>query len=110
MSDLRIEGKDLVDPVKGVVFSCENKIKKMLEEDGFIYLLLFSMEEKSNNVLCVDLSGNVVWKIDAVDWVGKTAFANIYEKNGKLYAGAWSGFECEIDRKTGRILNKIFMK
>ena len=110
MSDLRIEGKDLIHPDKGVVFSAKTKIKEMLEDKGYIYLLVISEDKKPNNVLCVDQSGNVVWQIDALDWVGKTTFAGIYEEQGKLYAGTWSGFESEVDRKTGRVLNKIFMK
>jgi hypothetical protein len=110
MSNLRIEGKDLVRPDKGVVFSCKGKIEKMLVSGDFIYLLFDSGYDKPNNVLCIDQSGNIVWEIDAVGWVGNTTFANIYEKDGKFFAGAWSGLECEVDRKTGRVLNKIFMK
>ena len=110
MSDLRIEGKDLVRPEKGVVFSCKGKIEKMLVSGDFIYLLFDSGFEKPNNILCIDQSGNIIWEIDAVGWVRNTTFANIYEEEGKLFAGAWSGFECEIDRKTGRVLNRMFLK
>ena len=110
MSDLRIDDKDLVREKKGVIFSCENKIKEILEDGEHIYLLFFSRDKKPNNVLCIDQSGNIVWEIDAVGWVRNTTFANIYEEEGKLFAGAWSGFECEVDRKTGRVLNRIFLK
>ena len=110
MSDLGIKGKDLVHKKKGVIFSCKNEINKILEDDDHIYLLFFSRDKKPNNVLCIDQSGNIVWEIDAVGWVGNATFANIYEKDGKLFAGAWNGLECVVDRKTGRVIDKIFMK
>jgi hypothetical protein len=110
MSDLRIDDKDLVREKKGIIFSCKNKIKKTLEDGEHIYLLFFLRDKKPNNALCIDQSGNIVWQIDESALLGKTIFANIYEKDGKLFVTTWSGFTCEINKKTGRVISKIFTK
>lgn len=110
MNEFAIEGKNLVRLGKGIVFSGKDEIKKILERDGFVYLLFDSEDEIPNNALCVDLSGNIVWQMDASALLGKTIFANIYENEGKLFVNTWSGFTCEINRKTGQVISKIFTK
>ena len=110
MNELTIKGKDLVRAGWGIVFSGKDEIKKILERDGFVYLLFDSEDETPNNALCIDQSGNIVWQIDASALLGKTIFANIFEKEEKLFVTTWSGFTCEINKKTGQVISKIFTK
>jgi len=110
MNELTIKGKDLVRSGWGIVFSGKDEIKKILERNGFVYLLFDSEDEIPNNALYVDQSGNIVWKIDAIGWVKNTTFSNIFEKEGKLFVTTWSGFTCEINKKTGQVISKIFTK
>ena len=110
MSDFKINGKELVLAGKGTIFSGGDNIDKILEADGCVYLLFISDIQKPNNVCCIDLSGNIIWKMDASSLLGRTTFANLYEENGKLLVNSWSGFECEVDRKTGKVIGKTFLK
>ena len=77
MNDLKIEGNKIVRPDNTIVFTCEKEIKEIIEEGKKIYVLVFQEDRKEkisgipNNVLCIDLSGQIIWCIEGSESLGE---------------------------------------
>jgi hypothetical protein len=65
------------------------------------------------NLLGIDASSlKVKWELGGIIENEKQydGIVNVYIKDNNVYAGTFSGFELKIDYKTGKILEKVFLK
>ena len=89
-----------------------NKIKQILVFEGKykVALLHGSGIDKGRNVVGLDSTGKIIWRI-APDPINPSFdYVSISNKNGILYAINFSTNEVEVDYKTGRILSNRWVK
>jgi outer membrane protein assembly factor BamB len=88
------------------------KVVAALPIDGERYLILLdtaaSKQEVFENLLCVERSGNVVWKAELPDQ--PDAFVKFEMVVDGLRAWTWSGWMLRLDPATGKILERQFVK
>jgi outer membrane protein assembly factor BamB len=113
--DFMVDGNNLVDAQKKTIIKLQQPIDKFFTEENKIYVLLRGYVSRGNyirgNVWCFDLSGNRLWESEEIK--SPTAFdsySNAYIKNQKLFAVSGSGYRVELDKNTGKILYKEFLK
>jgi len=88
------------------------KIAAALPIDGERCLILLdtaaSKEKVFENLLCVERSGNTVWKAELPDQ--PDAFVKFEMAANGLRAWTWSGWALRLEPATGKILERQFVK
>jgi hypothetical protein len=62
------------------------------------------------NLIRVQPTGTVVWRAHPIENSGGDCWVGYSLRVGGLQASTWSGYSCELDLQTGRILSKSFTK
>lgn len=70
----------------------------------------FGFPGTESNIYMVDPAGQVRWFAERA--MGSDAFANpIHELSDTAFkCASWNGFTCEIDLKTGKLINAVFSR
>jgi hypothetical protein len=81
-------------------------------ENVLVVLLDFSTDTIFNeNVFGVSAEGKVIWQIEKMSYVYEhSPFTNISQENDLLSAYNLDGYDYFIDPKTGKIVDKEFLK
>ena len=97
-----------------VIKSFTFEIRNIIElGDGCIVLLEipFDNEIEKNNILRVDASGNVVWKIDNSGYSNNIyPFEQMTLRDGWLYATDFYARRLKVNLKTGKIVDRATSK
>ena len=65
----------------------------------------------NENIFGVSDDAKILWQVEKIEHVDRDSpYTGIGEENGLLSAYNWDGFDYLIDPKTGRILDKKFVK
>ncbi|NPA68952.1 MAG: hypothetical protein GXO50_10125 [Chlorobi bacterium] len=80
----------------------EGKYKVVLLHDSDI--------DKGRNVVGLDLTGKIIWRIASDPINSDFSYVSIANKNGRLYVTNFSTNQIEVDYKTGRILSNRWVK
>ena len=100
---LLIEGKDLF---------FEYPIKGVLKKEGVLMVLL-KVPAKFNyqrNIFGVNEEGEIIWQVEAPTKDPVDLYTGLFEEEGQVIGGAWSGGDCYLDPQTGKILKKILVR
>lgn len=74
---------------------------------------------KGRNILALDKNGNEVWRVEPFTHMVKARDGRVVPasyrsfdlgKDGKLYSFQGIGYVCEIDLKTGKIVDAEYMR
>lgn len=72
-------------------------------EDGKIQELI------NQNILCIDRSGNLLWRIEPTfDY--PVEFTSIVNRKGDLWAYRFDGYEFKIDQRNGKVVEHRYAK
>lgn len=97
-----------------VIKSFKFEIRNVIEHgDEFIVLLEipFDNESEKNNILRIDASGNVVWKINNSGYSNNSyPFEQMTLGDGWLYATDFYARRLKVDIKTGKIVDMAISK
>ncbi|NKB46261.1 MAG: hypothetical protein GKR77_00535 [Legionellales bacterium] len=105
-----------------LIISTSDSIKKVILplaieevkcfEDMLVVLLDYSMDEIFNeNVFGISAEGKVLWQIEKIFHAYEhSPFTNIGQKNDLLSAYNVEGYNYFVDLKTGKIVDKEFIK
>jgi len=94
------------------------RIVKVVESDNRLFILFSSWNEldtvmPEQNICCLDLDGNQIWRIHKVDFAkyGPSVFTGIrIADDGTLLAHLPIGLECTIDKDSGELIDAVFVK
>lgn len=106
----KIEKDKLTVHEKELIFDYE--IKSVLEKDGTLMILL-KVPAKFNyqrNIFGVSAEGEILWQVEAPTKDPVDLYTQITEENEKVMGGSWSGWNCHLDPKTGKIVGRDFEK
>lgn len=85
----------------------EYQIRNMIEIDDLIIILLeipFGNTTKKNNIVAINLQGNVVWTVDASEYVKNALpFEQMFLKDNFLYASDFYARKFKINYEAGII-------
>lgn len=96
-----------------VVSFIKTSITKYLLINTYLITLLDSIKMNSErNIICFDLSGNIIWQIEQPDKLHESNYYISLDKlsDFELIAFTISGVEAVIDINTGKILSKSLTK
>jgi len=76
----------------------------LVREDYYRY------PQQESNLYMLDSSSRPIWFAERA--MGDDAYANPIRRIGedKIKCASWKGFDCEIDLRTGRLINAAFTK
>lgn len=75
----------------------------LIGEDGY-----FPINE---NIFGVSYDGKILWQIEKVEHVNRDSpYTGMSKKDNLLLAYNWDGFDYQINPKTGKIINRKFVK
>jgi len=78
-------------------------------KDRFVVLLREVTEKNySKNLQCYSYDGELLWICDAP--TDEDTWMDIYEHQGKIMAGSWGTYSCEINPSSGACLNGVYTK
>ena len=65
----------------------------------------------NRNIVCEDLSGNIIWQVDDISPQNNCAFVEIKSLDEvKFRAYNWCGYLCEINLSDGKVMSSLFTK
>ena len=91
----------------------EYPITKILQLESVIVVLIEPPINKTfnENIFCISYGGKILWQVIPFDHFEQdNPYTGIMQKEGRLFAYNWDGFEYQIDLKTGEILNREYVK
>lgn len=86
-------------------------VAALLIDDARCLVLLdmaASKQKVFENLLCVERSGNVVWKAELPDQ--PDAFVSFQKTAEGLVANTWSGYRVVLNPTTGKLVERQFVK
>ena len=101
--------------VNGKTLTFDLNIDTILEKDNVLMILLYGGGEQSTcktyhsrNIFGVSAEGEILWQVEAPTKDPVDLYTGLFEEEGQVIGGAWSGGDCWIDPKTGEVLKKVF--
>lgn len=113
MTSIEVQNSELMIDGSTVTFS--NPIAEVLEfEDCIVVRLKLTgddFQDIHQNVIAVDRNGSICWKIEKAPEEGYyDSYAEIFDKDGELWAYNLSGMSYKIDLEDGSIVEGKFVK
>ena len=103
--------------LEGKVLEFESEIDTVLENDGIYILLILENDMNrtgefygSRNIFGVNAEGEIIWQVEAPTKDPVDLYTGLFEEEGEVIGYAWSGGDCYLDPKTGKILKKILVR
>ncbi len=100
--------------IAGNKIELQNEIWKVIETSGAYMVLTYTKKigDDNRNVFLIDRRGKILWQIEAFMFGEEpTFYTNIWiSEKGNLMAFNRKGYECTIDKETGKILETEFTK
>jgi len=111
-----ITNEDYKLTINGKVSELRAKVYKTLESNLGVIVIVGSIAGQPHtpvqNIFMISNDGRILWQIEEFKGIRDQTsyYTNVFFENGKLHAFHPSGFDCEIDLNTGRILRSEFTK
>ncbi len=65
----------------------------------------------NENIYGVSYDGKILWQVEKIEHVDRDSpYTGMGQEKGLLSAYNWDGFDYRIEPKTGKIIDKIFVK
>jgi hypothetical protein len=103
--------------VNGKELKFDLKIESVLEKEGVLLVLILEHGSKltnehyhSRNIFGVNEEGEIIWQVEAPTKDPVDLYTGLFEEEGQVIGGAWSGGDCYLDPQTGKILKKILVR
>ena len=100
---------------KEITFDLE--IERVLEKDNMLIVLILedgseltNKHYQSRNIFGISPDGEILWQVEAPTQDPVDLYTQLTEEDGMALGGSWSGWNCHLDPKTGKILKRIFEK
>ena len=100
---------------KEIVF--DQPIRTVLEKDKIFIVLLLKNElteirkhYQSRNIFGISPDGEILWQVEAPTQDPVDLYTGLFEEDGHVIGYAWSGGDCYLDPKTGKVLKKILVR
>lgn len=90
------------------IYATEAIIEWVLFAGARIYIV--TNEYKTHcNIHCIDTGGRYLWTVEPFDEDG-SFYSSVTCRGGHIWANSTASYDCRIDPKTGKIVDRIFGK
>lgn len=95
------------------IINFQSPIEQIEQFDEIIVVMVYPKTNNflNENLYGVSYDGKILWQVEKIEHVDRDSpYTGMGEENGLLGAYNWDGFDYLIDPKTGKILDKKFVK